>query len=89
MGEREQRHLPGDAAVPVRVPVELVHDHVVHGRVFALAQGDVGQHLRGAAEDGRVPVHGGVARGEPDVLGPSSRQRAIHFSLTRALIGLV
>ena len=69
LGQREQRHLPGHAAIAVGVPVELVHHHVVHRRVLAVAQGDVGQHLGGAAEDGRVAIDGGVSRGEADVLG--------------------
>jgi hypothetical protein len=50
--------------------VELVHHHVVHPRVLALAQRDVRQDLRGAAEDGRVAVDGGVPGREPDVLRP-------------------
>ena len=69
-GEGEERHLPGDAAVPVGVPVELVHDDVVHPGVLALAQGDVRQHLGGAAQDRRVAVDGRVPRREPDVLRP-------------------
>jgi hypothetical protein len=68
-GQGEQRHLPGHAAVAVCVPVELVHDHVVHRRVLALAQGDVGQHLRRAAQDGCVAIDGGVSGREADVLG--------------------
>ena len=70
LGQGEQRHLPGDAAVAVGVPVELVHHHVVHRRVRPVAQRDVGEHLGGAAQDGRVAVDGRVSRGEADVLGP-------------------
>jgi hypothetical protein len=68
LGQREQRHLPGDAPVPVGVPVELVHHHVVDPGVLPLAQGDVGEDLGGAAQDGRIAVDGGVPRGEPHVL---------------------
>ncbi len=47
----EKGHLPGDPSIPVRVPVELVHHHVVHRRVLAVAKRDVGEDLGGAAED--------------------------------------
>ena len=67
--QREQRHLPGDAAVAVGVVVELVHHHVVDGGVGAFAQRDVGEDLGGAAEDRRVAVDGRVAGREADA-GP-------------------
>ncbi len=66
--QSEKRHLPGDAAVAVGVPVELVHHHRVHGRVLPFAERDVGEHLRGAAQDGGVAVHGRVSRRQTDVL---------------------
>ena len=68
-GKGEQRHLPGHPPVAVGVPVELVHHHVVDRRVLPVAQSDVGEHLCGAAQDGRVAVDGGVAGGETHVLG--------------------
>jgi hypothetical protein len=58
---REQRQLPRDAAVAVGVVVELVHHHVADGGVGAFAQGDVGEDLGGAAQDGRAAVDGRVA----------------------------
>ena len=67
--QRQERHLPGHAAVAVGVPVELVHDDVPDVGLAAFAQGDVGQDLRGAAEDGRVAVDRGVARAQADVVG--------------------
>jgi hypothetical protein len=57
---REQRHLPRDATVAVRVVMELVHHHVVDGRVRAFAQRDVGEDLGGAAENRCAAVHGRV-----------------------------
>ncbi len=66
--QRQQRHLPRDAALGVRVVVELVHHHV--GRVgrFAVAQRHVHQHLGGAADHRRIPVDAGVAGEHADVL---------------------
>ena len=61
-GQGEQRDLPGRAAVAVGVVVELVHDDVVDAGLVAEAEGHLGEHLCGAAEDGRGGVDGGVAR---------------------------
>ena len=65
----QQRRLPGHAAVPVGVPVELVHHHVVHRRLLPLTERHVGQDLGRAAQQRGVAVDGGVAGGEPHVLG--------------------
>ena len=47
--------------------MELVHDHVVHRGIGAVAQGDVGEDFRSAADNGRVVVDGGVAGDHPDI----------------------
>ena len=47
--------------------MELVHDDVIHGGVLAVAEGDVGEDLGGAADDGCVVVDGGVAGDHADV----------------------
>ena len=41
----------------------------------ALAQGDVGEHLGGAADDRRLRVDGGVAGQHPDVVGAEDRDQ--------------
>ena len=86
--QREQRHLPRHAAVAVGVPVELVHHHVVHVGVRALAQGDVGEDLGGAAQDGRVAIHRGVAGGQAHVVRPELAAQVapllVHQRLDRA-----
>jgi hypothetical protein len=69
-GRASRRHLPGHAAVAVGVPVELVHDHVVHVRPVSVAERDVGQDLRRAAEDGRIAIDGGIPGGQAHVLRP-------------------
>ena len=51
----------------VGVVVELVHDDVVHRGVRAVAEGDVGEDFRGAADDRGVVVDGGVAGDHADV----------------------
>ena len=51
----------------VGVVVELVHDDVVHGGVRAVAEGDVGEDFRSAANDRGVVVDGGVAGDHADV----------------------
>ena len=47
--------------------MELVHDHVVHWGLRAVAEGDVGEDLGGAADDRRVAVDGGIAGDHADV----------------------
>ena len=47
--------------------MELVHDDVVHRGVRAVAEGDVGEDLGGAADDRGVVVDGGVAGDHADV----------------------
>ena len=66
----QQRRLPGHAAVPVGVPVEFVHHHVVHRGLLPLAQRHVGQDLGRAAQQRGIAVDGGVAGGQAHVVGP-------------------
>jgi hypothetical protein len=80
VGQREQGDLPGDAAVAVRVVVELVHDHVVDAGVSPVAQRHVGEDLGGAADDRGVMVDAGVAGQHADVLGaevPAQREELL------------
>ena len=67
LGQREQRHLPGVAALLVRVVMKLVHDHRADFRAVAAGERDVGENFRGAAEDGRLGVHGGIAGHHADI----------------------
>ncbi len=88
--QREQRHLPGHAALAIRVVVELVHDHVVaHSRrapsrsaMFARISA-VQQRIGASRFTDASPVL------SPTFSGPNSRQSASHFSFTSALIGQV
>ena len=57
LGQLEQRDLPGPTALRVGVEVELVHHHRAQIGVGPFAQGDVGEDLRGAADDRCVLVH--------------------------------
>ncbi len=66
--QRQQRNLPGRAPIAVGVPVELVEHRVIDRRTRALAQADVRQDFRRAAQDWRVAIHRGVAGGQPDQL---------------------
>ena len=68
--QREQRHLPGRAALAVGIVVKLVHDHVLHVGRRAFAQRDVREDLRRAAEDRRVAIHRRVARAQPHIFRP-------------------
>ena len=67
--------------------MELVHYHLVHGCQFAISEGQVGEHFRGAADYGRVRVDGGVTRQHADIFRPERAQRSKNFSETSALIG--
>ena len=88
--QREQRHLPGDAALAVGVLVELVHHDVVDR---ARPRPRAARCWRGSrpcsrgSGASRLTVASPVDR--PTFSGPNSRQSAIHFSLTSALIGQV
>ena len=64
----DQRHLPCPAAVRVGVEVELVHHDRADVGPRAFAQRDVGEDLRGAADDRRPLVDGGVAGEHADLL---------------------
>ena len=70
MGQGEQGHLPGPAAVGVGKVVELVHGDAAHVGVLALAQGLVGQDLGGAADHGRRRVDVRVAGDHAHVVAP-------------------
>ena len=68
MGQGEQRHLPGPAAVGVGKVVELVHGDAANVGIFALAQRVVGKDLGRAADDGRLGVDMRVAGDHTDVI---------------------
>ena len=69
LAHREQGHLPGHAALAVRVVVELVHDHLAERCVLAITQRVVCQDLRRAAEDGSLAVHRRVPGRHAHVVG--------------------
>ena len=66
--QRQQRHLPGHAALAVGVVMELVHDDLLDVGLRPFAQGDVSQDLGGAAKDGRVAIDRGVAGAQAHVV---------------------
>ena len=68
---RELNHgnLPSPTPVRVGVKVKLVRDDQAAVQVPAPAKGRVGENLRGAADDGRSGVDGGVAGEQTHVLG--------------------
>ena len=68
MGQGEQRHLPGPAAVGVGKVVELVHGHAAHVGVLALAERIVGKDFGRAADDGCLGVDMRVAGDHTDVI---------------------
>ena len=49
--------------------MELVHDDLAEVRILALAQCNIGENFRGAADNGRLRVDGGVAGNHAHVLG--------------------
>ena len=65
----QQGKLPRPAALRVRVEMELVHDDLAEVRILTLAQGNIGENLRGAADNRRLRVDGGVAGNHAHVLG--------------------
>ncbi len=85
--EEQEGDLPGHAALPVPVVVELVHDHGVDPGV-GLPEGHVHQDLGGAADDGGVAVHRAVAGHHPHVLGAEEAAQVeellVHQRLDRA-----
>lgn len=83
----KQRRLPGDAAVAVGIPVKLIHHDVLDLRVGAFAQGDVGEDLGGATQDGSVPVDGGIAGAETDVVGAEFTAERHPFLIHKCLDG--
>ena len=67
--QREQRDLPGDAALAVGVVVELVEHREVDVGARTLGERQVREHLGGRADDRRVAIDRGVAGHEADVVG--------------------
>ena len=65
----QQGKLPRPTALRVGVEVELVHNDLAEVRILALAQGNIGENLRGAADNGCLRVDGGVAGNHAHVLG--------------------
>ena len=61
VGQGQERHLPGPAAVGLAKEVELVHGDGGHVARGPLAQGLVGEDLLRAADDGSVCVDVGVS----------------------------
>ena len=68
MGQRQERHLPGPAAVTIAIEVELVHGHAADVRMLAKAQRILGQDLGRAADDGRLAVYHHVTRDHAHVV---------------------
>ena len=85
LGQSQQWHLPGHAAVAVGVVMELVHDDLLDVGLGAFAQGDVGQDFRGAAENGGVAVDGGVAGAEADVVRAELAAEGHEFLIDKGL----
>ncbi len=54
--QREQRDLPGPATLRICKVVELIHHDCRYVGFLSLAQGDVGDDLFGAADNGRICV---------------------------------
>ena len=87
LGQLQEGHLPGPAALRVGVVVELVHDDAVHVHVLALAQGLVGQDLRGAADDRGGGVDGGVPGDHADVVRPEQAHQLEELLTDQGLEG--
>ena len=65
----QQGKLPRPAALRVRVEVELVHDDLAQVRILTLAQGNIGENFRGAADNRRLRINSGVPGNHAHVLG--------------------
>ena len=65
----QQGKLPRPAALRVGVEVELVHDDLAQVRILTLTQGNIGENFRGAADNRRLRINGGVAGNHAHVLG--------------------
>ena len=65
----QQGKLPRPAALRVGVEMELVHNDLAEVRILTLAQGNIGENFRGAADNGRLRINGGVAGNHAHVLG--------------------
>ena len=81
----EQGSLPGTASFNVRVVVELVHDDIVDFRLLAIAQGDVGQDLGGAAQDRCPAVDACVAGHHADIFRPEVAAEGEEFFIHQCL----
>ena len=60
VGQFQQRHLPGPAAVRFGVVVELVHHHLVDIGLGAIAKRNISHNLSRSGDDGGIAVDGGV-----------------------------
>ena len=49
--------------------MELVHNDLAEVRILTLAQGDIGENLRGTADNGCLRINGGVAGNHAHVFG--------------------
>ena len=85
--QRQQWHLPGHPAFAVGVVVKFVHHHVTHVGLGALAQGNVCQDFRRAAEDGRIAVHRGVAGAQADIIRAEITAEREEFFIHQRLDG--
>jgi len=85
--QRQQRHLPRHAALPVGVIVKLVHDDLLHVGRGPFAQGEVGQNLRRAAQDRRVAIDRGIARAQADIVRPELAAQPQPFLVHQRLDG--
>ena len=87
LGQLQEGHLPGPAALRIGVVVELVHDDAVHVHVLALTQGLVGQDLRRAADDRCGGVDGGVPGDHTHVVRPEQAHQLEELLTDQGLEG--
>ena len=65
----QQGKLPRPATLRVGVEMELIHNDLAEVRILTLAQGNIGENFRGAADNRRLRINGGVAGNHAHVLG--------------------
>ncbi len=70
LGQGEQRNLPRDPPVPVRVVVELIHHDAINLSPLAFPQREIGQNLGGAADYGRLTIDRRISGHHPHPLRP-------------------
>ena len=85
--QREQRHLPGHAAVAVGVIMKFIHHHIVDLGQRTFVQCDVRENLGRAAENGRVVVHRAVAGAEAHVVRAELAAEREEFFIHQRLDG--